>query len=110
MMFLLAPVMPLLVQAFKDRIAERGPKTATAATAVLSRLMELIQERDPRVALQIVALMYHVPIALVASYFSGKSAPMLMTAIIEGFAVNSLPTLIDSAHSLGISLVRWTDG
>jgi len=110
MMFLLGPVMPLLVGAFKERVAERGTKTTTAATAVLSRLMALIQERDPRVALQLVALMYHTPLAVVASYYSGQGAGMLMGAIIEGFSVNSLPELVDTAHALGISLVRWSDG
>jgi hypothetical protein len=103
-------MMPAVVDAYRTRLAERGPETRTLSTAILSTLMAEIAQRDPGINLRLASLLFHLPYSVVHSYFTSRGGATLLASLIEGFSVNGLPDLVEMAHALGITSARWSNG
>jgi len=73
-------------------------------------LVRQIKEKNPIDIFRLISLMHHRDIEDVAEDLREDDGIMTVTAISQGFQVNSLPDLINAGVMFGISNVRWNDG
>ena len=94
-----------ILKPYTDKLRKK-----TDALQMLKTLMDEVQEINPVDSMRMVALMYRTPVASLMEKFGDpeKSGPLLLRALIQGFAVNPLPDLVNMGTMFGLLEEGWT--
>jgi hypothetical protein len=78
---------------------------------MLQTLVADIQERNPADSMRLLALMFGVPIDSLMEKFGdpAKAGSLLLKALIQGFAANPLPDLVNAGTMFGLLEEGWTN-